>query len=310
MMKPVFNVITGKQEGSFTQFVCEPLERGYGHTLGNALRRVLLSSIPGHAITAVKIRGVDHQFSTLKGVKEDVIELLLNIKEVRVQSSMEDISTLTLSVKGGEVTARDIVCPTGVTIVNPEQHLATLAGETKLEIEFRVEQGLGYSPAAEREATDLSGELLVDALYSPIVKVAYDVEETRVGRRTDFDRLLLKIWTNGTIDAKDALDEAARILISHFEQVINPTEVMRKAEVPTVRQGNEADRLTIEELDLPTRIANALRKGGYNTVGDLTRATQNQVALVKNLGGKSVTLVADALEKVGATFRQDGEEQK
>ncbi len=310
MMKPVFNVITGKQESNFTQFVCEPLERGYGHTLGNALRRVLLSSIPGHAITSVKIKGVDHQFSTLKGVTEDVVELLLNIKEIRVKSSMEDVSTLTLSVKGGEAKAGDIVCPTGVEIINPEHHIATLTADTKLEIEFTVEQGMGYSPTADREASDLSGELLVDAMYSPIMKVAYDVEETRVGRRTDFDRLILKIWTNGTVDAKEALDEAARVLISHFEQVINPTDVMKKAEAPVVRQGNEADRLTIEELDLPTRIANALRKGGYNTVGDLTRATQGQVALVKNLGGKSVGLVAEALEKVGANFRQDGEEQK
>lgn len=309
MMKPVFNVIVNKQEDNFTQFVCEPLERGYGHTLGNALRRVLLSSIPGHAITSVKISGVDHQFSTLKGVTEDVVEILLNIKEIRVKSSMDDSSTLKLSAKGGVVTAADIQCPSGVEIVNPTQHIATLNDSTKLEIEFNVEKGMGYSPAIDREASDLSGELLVDALYTPIMKVAYDVEETRVGRRTDFDRLILDIWTNGTIEAKAALDEASGVLISHFEQVINPTDVLKKAEAPVIRQGNEVDRLTIEELDLPTRIANALRKGGYSTVGDLTRATQNQVSLVKNLGGKSVILVADALEKVGASFRQEGGEE-
>lgn len=308
-MKPVFNVIVGKQEDNFTQFVCEPLERGYGHTLGNALRRVLLSSIPGHAITSVKISGVDHQFSTLKGVTEDVVELLLNIKEIRVKSSLDDVSTMSLSAKGGVVTAADIKVPAGVEIVNPTQHIATLSDSTKLEIEFTVEKGMGYSAATDRTTSDLSGELLVDALFTPIMKVAYDIEETRVGRRTDFDRLILKVWTNGTVEAKAALDEAARVLIAHFEQVINPTDVLKKVEAPVIRQGNEVDRLTIEELDLPTRIANALRKGGYNTVGDLTRSTQNQVSLVKNLGGKSVTLVADALEKVGAAFRQEGGEE-
>jgi DNA-directed RNA polymerase subunit alpha len=309
MMKPVFNVIVGKQEENYTQFVCEPLERGYGHTLGNALRRVLLSSIPGHAITSVKISGVDHQFSTLKGVTEDIVEILLNIKEIRVQSSLDDVSTMSLSAKGGVVTAADIKVPSGVEIVNPTQHIATLSEGTKLEIEFTVEKGMGYSAATDRTTSDLSGELLVDALFTPIMKVAYDIEETRVGRRTDFDRLILKVWTNGTVDVKAALDEAAGVLIAHFEQVINPTDVLKKAEAPVIRQGNEVDRLTIEELDLPTRIANALRKGGYSTVGDLTRSTQNQVSLVKNLGGKSVTLVADALEKVGAAFRQEGGEE-
>lgn len=308
-MKPVFNVVVGKQEDNFTQFVCEPLERGYGHTLGNALRRVLLSSIPGHAITSVKISGVDHQFSTLKGVTEDIVEILLNIKEIRVKSSMDDVSTMSLSAKGGVVTAADIKVPSGVEIMNPTQHIATLSDATKLEIEFTVEKGMGYSAAQDRTTSDLSGELLVDALFTPIMKVAYDIEETRVGRRTDFDRLILKVWTNGTIEAKVALDEAASVLIAHFEQVINPTDVLKKVEAPVIRQGNEVDRLTIEELDLPTRIANALRKGGYNTVGDLTRSTQNQVSLVKNLGGKSVTLVADALEKVGAAFRQEGGEE-
>lgn len=308
-MKPVFNVIVGKQEENYTQFVCEPLERGYGHTLGNALRRVLLSSIPGHAITSVKISGVDHQFSTLKGVTEDIVEILLNVKEIRVQSSLDDVSTMSLSAKGGVVTAADIKVPSGVEIVNPTQHIATLSEGTKLEIEFTVEKGMGYSAAVDRTSSDLSGELLVDALFTPIMKVAYDIEETRVGRRTDFDRLILKVWTNGTVDAKSALDEAASVLIAHFEQVIHPTDVLKKAEAPVIRQGNEVDRLTIEELDLPTRIANALRKGGYSTVGDLTRSTQNQVSLVKNLGGKSVTLVADALEKVGAAFRQEGGEE-
>jgi DNA-directed RNA polymerase subunit alpha len=307
MIKPVFNVTIAKQEADFTSFVLEPLERGYGHTLGNSLRRVLLSSIEGHAVTHAKIKGADHQFTTIKGVTEDVVELLLNVKEIRVKSSLDDISTLTLSVKGGEVKAGDIDCPAGVEIVNPELHIATLAGNTAFEMELTVEKGLGYSPATEREAVSVSGELLVDALYSPIVKVAYDVEETRVGQRTDFDRLILKVWTNGTVDAREALNQASEILIAHFQQVINPVDVVKKAEAPSVRPVNESARLTIEELDLPTRIANALRKGGYNTVGDLMKATQAQVSLVKNLGGKSVGIVAEAMEKVGANFKEEGQ---
>lgn len=307
MIKPVFNVTIAKQEGNYTQFVLEPLERGYGHTLGNSLRRVLLSSIEGHAITHAKIKGADHQFSTIKGVTEDVVELLLNIKEIRVKSTLDDVSTLTVSVKGGEVTAADIKCPAGVEIVNPELHIATLAGNAAFEMELTVEKGMGYSPATTRETENVSGDLLVDALYSPIVKVAYDVEETRVGQRTDYDRLILKIWTNGTIDAREALNHASETLIAHFQQVINPTDVVKKAEAPMVRQVNEVARLTIEELDLPTRIANALRKGGYNTVGDLMKATQSQVSLVKNLGGKSVGIVAEAMEKVGATFKEEAQ---
>lgn len=305
MITPRFNVTLAKQEGKYSEFVCEPLEAGFGHTIGTALRRVLLSSIPGHAITSVKIKGVDHPFSTLKGVKEDVVDLLLNLKEVRVKSSQTDPSTLKLSVKGGIVTAADFKCPGGVEIVNPEHHIATLDASTTLEMEVVVQHGVGYSSAADREISDVSGELLVDALYSPISKVAYSVEETRVGRRTDFDRLILQLWTDGTVDAKAVIDEASTILISHFQQVINPQNVLEKAEAPVIKQNDEVSRLTIEELDLPTRIANALRKGGYNTVGDLMNAQKGQVAVVKNLGGKSIDIVGEALEKVGATFKEE-----
>ncbi len=305
MITPRFNVTTTEQTTDYTEFVFEPLERGFGNTVGNALRRVLLSSIPGHAVTSVKISGVDHQFSTIKGVSEDVVELLLNLKGIRVTGVHDDVATLTLSAKGGVVTAKDIKTPSGVEVVNPDHHIATLEGKTELSIELTVESGTGFSPASEREVTDLSGEMLIDALFSPVVKVAYRVEETRVGNRTDFDRLILRVWTNGTIDAKEALHQSAEILIQQFQQVINPQNVIEKVEAPAARASDEVSRLTIEELDLPTRIANALRKGGYQTVGDLMNATENQVAVVKNLGGKSVTLVTDALEKVGANFRKD-----
>lgn len=308
MIKPVFNVITSHQDDNFAEFVLEPLERGYGHTIGNALRRVLLSSIEGHAITAVKIKGVDHEFQTVKGMTEDVIELLLNLKEVRIKSELTDATHLTLSKKGGQVTAGDIKCPGGVEIVNPDHHLATLSSSASLELDLTVEYGVGYSPAQDRQSEDLAGELLVDAIYSPVIKVAYSVEETRVGRRTDFDKLILKVWTDGSVDSREIINDAAKILISHFEQVINPVDVMQKTADVLAEPQNETHRLTIEELELPTRIANALRKAGYNTVADLTKVTKAQASLVKNLGGKSVDMVEEALVKVEANFKSEQSE--
>ena len=305
MIKPVFNVLIADQKDNYTEFVLEPLERGYGHTVGNALRRVLLSSIEGHAITAVKIKGVDHEFETVKGMTEDVIELLLNLKEVHVKSELTDPIHLTLKKKGGAVTAADIVCPGGVEIVNGSHFLATLADSATLEMDITVEFGAGYSPAQDRESEDLSGELLVDAIFSPITKVAYSVEETRVGRRTDFDKLILKMWTDGTVDAREVLNQASSILISHFQQVINPTDIVQKSTEVVSQPQNETSRLTIEELELPTRIANALRKAGYNTVGDMAKITKAQASVVKNLGEKSVDMVEEALQKVGAGFKEE-----
>lgn len=303
MIKPVFNVLIAQQADDYTEFVLEPLERGYGHTVGNALRRVLLSSIAGHAITAVKIKGVDHEFQTVKGMTEDVVELMLNLKEVRIKSDLTDPTHLTLQKKGGEITAGDIKCPSNVEIVNKQHHLATMSADSTLDLELTVEYGIGFSPANERESEDLSGELMVDAIYSPVTKVAYTVEETRVGRRTDFDKLILKVWTDGTVDARQVLDQSAEILIGHFQQVINPTDVVQKSVEVASQPQNETNRLTIEELELPTRIANALRKAGYNTVGDMANVTKTQASLVKNLGDKSVDMVEEALEKVGAGFK-------
>jgi DNA-directed RNA polymerase subunit alpha len=305
MIKPVFNVLIAHQEDTYAEFVLEPLERGYGHTIGNALRRVLLSSIEGHAITAVKIKGVDHEFQTIKGVTEDVVDLLLNLKEIRIKSDLTDSFHLSIRKKGGEVTAGDIECPGSVEIVNKSHHIATLSDSTTLEMELTVEYGTGYSPAQDRKSEDLSGELLVDAIYSPIFKVAYSVEETRVGRRTDFDKLVMKMWSDGSVDAREVLNQASQILISHFQQVINPTDIVQKGSEVATQPQNETSRLTIEELELPTRIANALRKAGYNTVGDLGKVTKAQAALVKNLGDKSVDMVEEALEKVEAGFKPE-----
>ena len=302
-MNPTFTVLEKDATRTTATLVIEPLEQGYGHTLGNSLRRVLLSALPGYAITKVRINGVDHQFTTLEGLKEDVVELILNLKEVRVKSESSNPGVLRLDIKGPrEVTAADIVCEGGFEVVNMDQYLATVASGKTLKVEMMVEPGIGYSMATERKEISI-GEIPVDALFSPVVKVSYIVESTRVGRRTDYDRLLLDVTTNGAIRPLEALQQAAQILTRQFNQVYNP--VVQQAPQEEVRLSpEEAEilRLTVEELDLPTRIANALRKGGFKTVGDLAGSPKEVVAKVKNLGGKSVDLIDDALKKKGVSL--------
>jgi DNA-directed RNA polymerase subunit alpha len=302
-MNPTFTVEAMDKNQVKSVVKIEPLEQGYGHTLGNALRRVLLTSLPGHAITKVKINGVDHQFSTLEGLKEDIVELILNIKEVRVKSDSSQAGVLRLDVKGAkEVTAKDITCEGGFEVVNTDQYLTTLAAGKSLKMEMTVEPGMGYVMATERKDIAI-GEIPVDSLFSPVVKVAYKVEATRVGRRTDFDRILMEVETNGTVSPLEAVKQAATILTKQFSQIVSPTVTETvKEEVRLSPEEAEVLRLTVEELDLPTRIANALRKGGFKTVGDLTGAPRDTVAKVKNLGGKSVDLIDEALKKKGVSL--------
>jgi DNA-directed RNA polymerase subunit alpha len=302
-MNPTFTVEAMDKNQVKSVVKIEPLEQGYGHTLGNALRRVLLTSLPGHAITKVKINGVDHQFSTLEGLKEDIVELILNIKEVRVKSDSSQAGVLRLDVKGAkEVTAKDITCEGGFEVVNTDQYLTTLAAGKSLKMEMTVEPGMGYVMATERKDIAI-GEIPVDSLFSPVVKVAYKVEATRVGRRTDFDRILMEVETNGTVSPLEAVKQAATILTKQFSQIVSPTVIETvKEEVRLSPEEAEVLRLTVEELDLPTRIANALRKGGFKTVGDLTGAPRDTVAKVKNLGGKSVDLIDEALKKKGVSL--------
>jgi DNA-directed RNA polymerase subunit alpha len=302
-MNPAFTVSETEVMGNNATLVIEPLEQGYGHTLGNALRRVMLSSLPGHAITKVRISGVDHQYSTLEGMKEDIVEVILNIKEIRVKSESATPGMLHLDVKGAkEVTAADIVADGGFEVVNTDQYIATLAAGKSLKIEMTVEPGVGYSMATERKDVVI-GEIPVDALFSPVVKVSYDVQATRVGRRTDYDRLLLSVQSNGAISPVDAVQQAAKILARQFTQVYSPTvQQAPQEEVKLSPEEAEVLRLTVEELDLPTRIANALRKGGFKTVGDLAGAPRDAVAKVKNLGGKSVELIDEALKKKGVSL--------
>jgi DNA-directed RNA polymerase subunit alpha len=283
----------------------EPLEQGYGHTLGNALRRILLSSLPGFAVTRVRVQGVDHQFSTLDGMKEDVVEFVLNLKALRVQSAAQSASNLYLDVKGPKtVTAADFSGESGITVINRDLVLANLTDGAKLKAEVTIEPGVGYTLATDRKGLTL-GEIPVDALFSPVINVSYKVESTRVGRRTDFDRILFSIRTDGSVSAMDVLKLAGKILAAQAMQVVNPTTApAAQTSAPVSAGENEVLRLTVEELDLPTRIANALRKGGFKTVGELVGVPKGTVSKVKNLGGKSVDLINDALKKKGVSLME------
>lgn len=306
MTQPNFTVSPKDERQDYATLVLEPLENGYGHTLGNALRRVMLSSLKGSAITAVKVHGVNHQFTTLSGMSEDIVEFILNVKQLRVKSTSGEQGTLKLNAKGaGEVTAKDIEVPAGFEIVNTDLHLATLVDKASLQVEMTVESGYGYSMADERKGGEI-GVIPVDALFSPVVRVAYTVEATRVGRRTDFDRLVMQVWTDGTIAPKTALEEAARILVNQFQQVYNPVVSEKAQTTEKVEQKpNEVLRLTVEELDLPTRIANALRKGGLKTVEDLISAKRDTIVKVKNLGEKSIGLIEEAVSKKGVSLQEE-----
>lgn len=303
-MNPTFLVEEQKKAPDHSLLTFKPLENGYGHTLGNALRRVLLSSLPGAAITSVKIEGADHQFSSVEGIKEDLVEILLNLKMIRVRADRNEAGIARLEVEGPkEVTAADIKCEAGYEIVNPDQYLFSVTGKIKLSIEMKIESGVGYQ-AGERLVNDKEiGELMVDGIFSPVITVSYKVESTRVGRRTDYDKLLLDVKTDGTITPLEAIEQAAKILSRQFAQIIDPQEMPKEEPVEEISpEEAEVLRLTVEELDLPTRIANALRKGGFKTVGDLSESSKGVIEKVKNIGEKSAGIVEKALEKKGVTL--------
>ena len=308
MLDPQFTVSIAEEKPEYSKIVLEPLRQGYGHTIGNALRRILLTSLHGAAITSIKIKGVKHQFSTLKGMSEDVVQIVLNIKTLRVKLDNNiETATLKLDIDGpGEVKASDIVTPVGVTITNPDTVIAHLADKkSKLSMELTVETGEGYSLAEERK-TNAIGVIPVDALFSPIKRINPIVSSTRVGRRTDFDKLTLEIWTDGTISGREALNQSAQVLVEHFKQIYQPSATPEvQEEVIDSKYPNETLKLTVEELDLPTRIANALRKGGYKTVGDLVNAQKEEIVKVKNLGERSVVLVENALKQKNVTLSDE-----
>ncbi len=299
MIKPNFKVTTESKKDHSAEIIIEPLPINFGHTVGNALRRVLLSSLTGAAATQIKIAGVNHQFSTIDGLQEDVLQLILNIKQVRFSLDHEQ-AIVTLNVSGEKtITAADLELPSGVKVINPDQLLANLTtAKGKLSAQITVTQGTGYVPAEEHATAEI-GVIPLDSAFSPVVRANYTVESTRVGRRTDFEKVRLLIVTNGTVEPEEAVMEAAKILTSFYNQVFNPTFEAVEESVSTIKMGVDQ---SIEELDLPTRIANALKKGGYKTLTDLAKVSKEDLMKVKNLGAKSAELVIKKAKAKGITI--------
>jgi DNA-directed RNA polymerase subunit alpha len=290
------------QEGSLSQgsITIEPLPQGYGMTLGNALRRVLISSLPGAAITQAKIAGVAHEYSTIKGVKEDVVQILLNLKKVRFQLENEKPVNITLQEKGPkEVTAKDIKLPPGVTISNPDQPIASLAdNKTKLEMEMTVERGVGYVPVEGRRGLGI-GTIPLDANFTPIKKVNYKVEATRVGQITNFDKLTFDIETDGTVSPSEAVKKAASILTDYFNILVEQKKTPKKEKTDDEIKPKIDKSATIEELELSTRITNSLKNAGINTIEDLMSAQKEELVKLKNMGAKSLSDIEEKLKEKG-----------
>ncbi len=295
---------TEVEKPNYGMFVIEPLEQGYGHTLGNSLRRVLISSLSGAALTSVKIAGVSHQFSALEGLKEDVVELILNLKKVRLAMASGENTVIKLSKKGpGTVTAGDFEVPAGVEIVNPDLVIASLADKkASLEIEATVAKGYGYVQADEQKVDEV-GRISIDSLFSPVVRVNYRVDATRVGRMTNLDKLVMEIWTDETVSPLAALKQAAKILVSYFVQVYEPkAKVMEENVAVTPAVSDEVLKMRIEELDIPTRIVNALARGSIETIGQLLAAPRAELMKIKNLGAKSLSIVEEKLHEKGVVL--------
>lgn len=274
--KPRIDIIDTNEDDRFGRFIIEPLERGFGITLGNSLRRVLLSSLPGAAVTSVKIDGVLHEFSTIPGVVEDTTDIILNLKALQIKTYTDESKTLRIEAEGeGEVTAKDIIADSDVEILNPDLHIATLNEDARLYMELNVEKGKGYVSAEKNKKSDyVIGVIPIDSMFSPVVKVNYTVENTRVGQITDYDRLTLEVWTDGSITPKEATSLAAKILSNHLRLFVNLTDKVGEVEIVVDKEEEPRDRvmdMTIEELDLSVRSFNCLKRAGINTVGELVQ---------------------------------------
>ncbi|MDD7332293.1 DNA-directed RNA polymerase subunit alpha [Eubacterium sp.] len=305
--KPNIEIVDLSTQGSRSvgRFVVEPLERGFGTTLGNSMRRVLLSSLPGYAITSVKIDGVQHEFSTIPHVKEDVTEIVLNLKNVILKIHDEEPKTLYINAQGeGEITAGDIQCDSSVEILNPELHLAYLDEGAQVNMELPADNGRGYVPCdRNKQIMDLPiGTIAIDSIYTPVLKVNYTVENTRVGQQTDFDKLILDVETDGTIPADEAASLAAKILNEHLNLFVDLSEEMGNAEIMVEKDDDGKEKvleMTIEELDLSVRSFNCLKRAGINTVEDLIGKSEEDMMKVRNLGRKSLDEVIGKLDALG-----------
>lgn len=304
MIDPIFTVKQTNATNDYAQFVIGPLEPGYGYTLGHAMRRILLTSIPGAAITSVRINGVKHRFSQLPGLKENIVDFLLNFKGLSVKlTGSKKTATLKLSVKGPkEITGADIES-SDAEVVNKDHYLGYLS-DKKLEMEMTVEEGYGYSLSEERPTEEL-GVIPTDAIFTPIQRVNYKVNATRVGRRTNLDELVLEVWTNGSVAPKEAVDETAKILSSYFKQIYEPSAAEQTdtaTGVVTPAVSDNLLKLTVDELDLPTRIYNSLRNGGIETVGQLLSTPRKELVSMRNMGAKSISVIEEKLKEKGISL--------
>ena len=312
--RPRIDTANLSADGRYGKFVVEPLERGFGTTLGNSLRRVLLSSLPGVAVTSIKIDGVVHEFSTIEGVKEDVTEIVLNVKGITAKLYSDTPKTVRIEASGeGEVTAGSIQQDAELEVLNPDWHIATLADGAKLVMELTFDKGRGYVPA-ERNKQNAEqaplGSLPVDSIYTPVLKVNYGVENTRVGQITDYDKLTLEVCTDGTISAQEAVSLAARIMTEHLNLFVTLSQEAMDAEIMVEKddKGKEkALEMTIEELDLSVRSFNCLKRAGINTVEDLISKSQDEMMKVRNLGRKSLEEVVAKLDSLGFKLSKDDE---
>jgi DNA-directed RNA polymerase subunit alpha len=299
--------VEASQNGCYGKFAIEPLERGFGHTLGNSMRRVLLSSLPGAAVTSVHIEGVQHEFSTVPGVKEDVTEIILNLKLMACKMYSDGPKTLMIDLKGpAELKAGDIRVDDEVEIVNPDLHIATLNEDAHLQMQITLDRGRGYVSADKNKSASMPiGVIPIDSIFTPVTKVNYTVEDTRVGQTTDYDKLTLEIWTNGTLKPEEAISGAAKILIEHLEMFLGLTDQV----IPIAMVQPEEDKkdkvleMTIEELDLSVRAYNCLKRAGINSVAELVQKNQDDMMKVRNLGRKSLEEVEQKLLGLGLSLR-------
>ena len=302
------------EDGKHGRFVVEPLERGFGNTLGNSLRRVLLSSLEGCAVTSIKIDGVLHEFSTIPGVKEDVTEIVLNMKSVVAKLYETSPKVVEISAQGPcVVTAGDIKCDSEVEILNPEQHIATLGEDAKLNMEITIDKGRGYIPAERNKlisGNNVIGVLPIDSIYTTVLKVNYTVDNTRVGQITDYDKLTLDVWTNGVINAQEAVSLAAKVLTEHLNLFVNLSDKASSAEVMVEKDDKGKEKIlemTIEDLDLSVRSFNCLKRAGINTVEDLINTSEEDMMKVRNLGRKSLEEVIQKLNSLGFSLQKEDE---
>ena len=310
--KPNIECLAANEEENYAKFVCEPLERGYGMTIGNSLRRILLSSLPGTAITSVKIEGVVHEFSTIPGVVEDVPEIIVNLKSVRLKSHDNEQKFLKIDFnKEGEVTAGDIITDSSVEVLNPELHIATVASGGHLKMDMTADRGRGYNVAEKnKEANQAIDVLPIDSIFTPVKKVNYSVENTRVGQTVDYDKLTIEVWTDGSLKAYEALSLAAKVMTGHLELFVDLSETAKNTKVMVEKAESKRERILempIEDLELSVRSYNCLKRAGIATVEDLANKSESDMMKVRNLGKKSLDEVTNKLHSLGLDFIHEEE---